>query len=464
MSTHLATGGNGAVHDLHITPQERRKAFVGATVGHLIEWYDFGIYGFLAAYIGANFFKDQGTTGLLYAFLTFALAFFIRPLGALFFGPFADKHGRRKTLVVVIVLMSGATLAVGLLPTANQPGMGFIAPALLVFFRLMQGFSAGGEISSVTAFIAEFSAKGRRGYAIAYLSAVGAGGVALGGIVVNILTLTLGRATMMEWGWRIPFLIAGVLGAASLYIRLKLEDSPIFRAMQSEDSLSSSPLRDVFKYPRQLVLLVSVVALFCSSFYLVMSYVTVYLREIALKGQKFDPQMLFYYLLASMLVAVLLMPLGGIITDKYIWRRNYMLIFTVLLPAAAAWFFVSAENIVANGGLPSILPSLLVLSAVYGLFAGVPFGLMSEMLPPHVRSTGIGIVYNIAMAVFGGSMPYVATKLVADTGSKSSPLWIVVATAVITLVGLLFLRREDQLGLDDTEHISGATTTTASGS
>jgi MHS family proline/betaine transporter-like MFS transporter len=426
----------------------RRKAFVGATVGHLIEWYDYGIYAFLAVYIAANFFvKGDPTAALLNTFLLFAISFFIRPLGGLFFGPFADKHGRRKTLVVVIVMMTFATFGVGILPTAHQ--VGILATVLLVILRLGQGFSAGGEISSVTAFIAEFTRKGSRGYGIAYLSAVGASGIALGGIVTNGLTLWLGKETMMAWGWRIPFLIAGLLGIASLYIRLKLEDSPVFKALQHDEQVSKAPLKEIFRYPRQLLLMCGAVVLFCTSFYMVLAYFSTYMSTVL----KLNPGTVFWYVMLATGISVVLMPISGIITDRYIWRRNYMLIMTVILPITTTWFFLTAPTVKPDHP-EAILPSLLAVAVAYGMFAGIPFGLMSEILPAKIRSTGIGVVYNIMMAVFGGSGPFVATWLIATTKSVSAPMWMVIVSAVLSFIGLLFLRREDQLGLDEAdEHV-----------
>ena len=226
------------------TVRKRRRAFLGATSGHLIEWYDYGVYGFLAVYIGQAFFvSDDPTTSLLASFAAFALSFFIRPLGGLFFGPLADKIGRRKTLIMALVMMTGSTVMLGLLPT--YASLGIAAPILLILVRCVQGFSAGGEIGTVTSFISEYAGPGRRGFATCWLMVTAVLGLLLGGAVANGMTWGLGAEVMQEWAWRVPFLIAAPLGFISMYIRLKLEDSPEFLALQRAGQTSRADRKSV---------------------------------------------------------------------------------------------------------------------------------------------------------------------------------------------------------------------------
>lgn len=233
--------------------RQRRRAFIGATSGHLIEWYDYGVYGFLAVYIGKAFFvSDDPTSSLLASFAAFALSFFIRPLGGLFFGPLADKIGRRKTLITVLVMMAGSTVLLGLLPTYAT--LGIAAPILLVLIRCVQGFSAGGEIGTITSFISEYAGPGRRGFATCWLMVTAVLGLLLGGAVANGMTWVMGADLMQAWGWRIPFLIAAPLGLISMYIRLKLEDSPEFLALQRAGETSKAPLREVWQWKRAIAL------------------------------------------------------------------------------------------------------------------------------------------------------------------------------------------------------------------
>lgn len=439
MSSATAPGSAASGPIPETTPKARRKAFVGATVGHLIEWYDYGIYGFLAVYVGANFFiSDDPLVEILSAFAVFALSFFVRPLGGLFFGPLADRIGRRTTLLIVLTLMCGATMCIGLLPTAHA--IGVAAPALLVFLRLIQGFSAGGEISTITAFIAEYAKKGTRGYATSYLMATAATGLLIGAVVGNGLSWALGSETMTEWGWRIPFLLAGPLGAIAIYIRLKLEDSPEFKTLQKENRLSKAPLREVMRYPRQLLLVGSAITLLASSFYLVLTYMTTYLTSIL----ELDWGTTFIFVLLAGAIGIVLMPIAGLITDRIGSRRGFLLVVSVYTALAAVWFFYAAPGASTLG----MLPPLLAVSIGFGLYCGVPYATMSELLPTRVRSTGIALGYNIPVAVFGGSAPFIASWLIQQTGDVSSPAWFFVFTAAISFVGMLFLREKDLLGKD----------------
>lgn len=418
---------------------QRRKAFIGAIVGHLIEWYDYGIYGFLAVYVGANFFiSDDPLVGVLSAFAVFALSFIIRPLGGLFFGPLADKIGRRKTLLIVLTIMCMATMLIGLLPTAHS--IGLLAPVLLVMLRLIQGFSAGGEVSTMTAFISEYAKKGSRGLATSFLMVTAAAGLLIGALVANGLSVVLGADTMQSWGWRIPFLIAGPLGAIAIFIRMRLEDSPEFKALQQQNQTAGAPLREVLKYPRQLLLTISVITLLTSSFYLVATYLTTYMNSVL----AYDWRTTFLYVLMAGTIGMLMMPLGGYITDRLGSRRNFLIVTALLLIASFCWFFFTAPQ--ASG--PEILPSLIVLSISYGLYCGVPYATMSELLPTRIRSTGLALGYNIPVAVFGGSAPLIASALISSTENAATPVWYFIGTGAVSLIGLIFLRKQDLLGGD----------------
>lgn len=427
-----------------VSDSARRKAFGGAIAGHLIEWYDYGIYGFLAVYVGANFFvSDDPLVGILSAFAVFALSFFIRPLGGLFFGPLADKIGRRNTLLLVLSLMSGATMLIGALPTAAT--IGTFAPILLVGLRLIQGFSAGGEISTIAAFISEYSQKGRRGFSTAWLMAIAGTGLLTGALVANGMSWALGSEVMQAWGWRIPFLMAGPLGAIAIFIRLRLEDSPEFRALQAKNQTSAAPLREVIaNYPRQLFLVMSVITLLASSFYLVLTYTTTYLNTIL----GFDWGTTFTYVLLTGGIGIILMPIAGHLSDKLGGsRRGILLVSAVFLGGSALWFFTMAPGVSTDSPLALAVP-LLALAIGYGFYCGIPYATMTELFPAKVRSTGIALGYNIPVAVFGGSAPFIASWLIGETGNTSSPGGYFAFTAVISIIGLIFLREKHLVGSD----------------
>ncbi len=224
------------VHDEHVSHRQAdsgaiRKAVRGAAIGNTVEWFDFAIYSVLATYIADKFFPSgNDTVALLNTFAIFAAAFFMRPLGGFFFGPLADRIGRQRVLAIVILLMSGSTFAIGLVPSYDA--IGVAAPLLLLLLRCLQGFSAGGEYGSGACFLAEYAPDKHRGFIVSFLVWSVVVGFLLGSITVTVLQAVLSDAAMDSYGWRIPFLLAGVLGAVGLYIRLRLRDTPEFEELQ----------------------------------------------------------------------------------------------------------------------------------------------------------------------------------------------------------------------------------------
>lgn len=224
------------------------RAVRAAAIGNTVEWFDFAIYGFLATYIADKFFPPgDDTAALLNTFAIFAAAFFMRPLGGFFFGPLGDRIGRQRVLAVVILMMSASTLAIGLVPSYES--IGVLAPILLLLLRCVQGFSAGGEYGSGACFLAEYAADRNRGFIVSFLVWSVVVGFLLGSITVTALGAVLPRAAMDAYGWRIPFLIAGLLGAVGLYIRLRLSDTPEFESLREKGEISTSPLREASPPP-----------------------------------------------------------------------------------------------------------------------------------------------------------------------------------------------------------------------
>lgn len=415
------------------TARQRRRVFVGANSGHLIEWYDYGVYGFLASYVGHAFFASSNPlSNLLSSFAVFALSFFLRPLGGLFFGPLADRVGRRKTLITVLVLMAGSTFMLGILPTYDE--LGLAAPIFLVCLRCIQGFSAGGEIGTITSFISEYAGPKRRGYSTSWLMVTAVLGLVIGGFVANGLTYVLGDATMQAWGWRLPFLLAGPMGLASMYIRLKLEDSPEFRELVRTGETSKAPLRELAAWKRAIALVFFIITLHSSIFYLVLTFASTYMSQVL----KFSSGTTFLYVLASSIIAALVMPFGGLFTDRY-GRRPFLLLVSIAATAAMYWFFKSAEH--ATPG--TFLLPLLTVALLFGLYASSTYATMSELLPTRIRSTGIAVAYNFPVALFGGGAPFISTWMIKQTESISAPWYFFVATGVASTVALLLLNRKD---------------------
>lgn len=411
----------------------RRRAFLGATAGHLIEWYDYGVYGFLAVYIGQAFFaSDDPAVSLISSFAVFALSFFVRPLGGLFFGPISDRMGRKRALLIVLILMAGSTFAIGLLPTSAS--IGWFAPLLLVLVRCVQGFSAGGEVGTIAAFIAEYAGPARRGFSTSWLMVTGVLGLVLGGLIANGLVFLLGAESMQAGGWRIPFLIAGPLGLIGVYIRMKLEDTPEFLRLVANDTRAKAPLREVMKWKRAMGLVFTVIALHASAFYLLLTFSTTFMST----HLGFSSGTTLLYVFGASTLSAVVMPFAGTVTDRY-GRKWFMFIVAVLSILAFIWFFVAAE-----GATPlSFLAPLLAVAILFGCYVSSTFALMTDLLPTHIRSTGIAIAFNLPIAIFGGTAPMIATALIAATGNSMSPAVFFAGTGLLAACGLALLRRRD---------------------
>lgn len=241
----MATAAPASADDIVLDPKRDRLVIVASSLGTVFEWYDFFVYGTLAALLGKLFFPSESpTAALLLSLATFGAGFGVRPLGAVLFGILGDRVGRKYTFLITITLMGGATAAVGLLPT--YASVGLLAPALLVALRLLQGLALGGEYGGAAIYVAEHAPPGKRGFYTGFIQASVVGGFLLSLAVVLVTTFFVGREDFAAWGWRIPFLVSILLLAISLYIRMKLSESPVFAAMKEAGTTSKAPLREAF--------------------------------------------------------------------------------------------------------------------------------------------------------------------------------------------------------------------------
>ncbi|MCG5433949.1 MFS transporter [Mycobacterium sp. MYCO198283] len=405
-----------------------RKAITGASIGNAVEWFDFAIYGFLATYIAANFFpKGDDTAALLNTFAIFAAAFFMRPLGGFVFGPLGDRLGRQRVLALVILLMSGATIAIGLLPTYDA--IGVVAPLLLLILRCLQGFSAGGEYGGGAVYLAEYAQHRRRGYTVTFIAWSGVLGFLLGSITVTLLQAGLPADAMESWGWRIPFLIAGPLGLVGLYIRLRLDDTPEFTELDRADRVASSPLREAVTtaWP-QVLRVIGLFIVFNVGYYVVFTYLPTYL----IKTLRFSKTASFLSItLASLTALILILPLAAL-SDR-IGRRP-------LLLAGAVGFIVLGYPLFAlmnTGSVAAAIAAHCVLAAIESTFVSVAVTTGVEMFATRVRYSGFSIGYNVSVAAFGGTTPYVVTWLTAETGNAMAAAWYLIAAAVISVATVL---------------------------
>jgi MFS transporter, MHS family, proline/betaine transporter len=415
----------------HVDPQVLRRAVRGAAIGNTVEWYDFAIYGFLATYIADKFFPPgDETAALLNTFAIFAAAFFMRPLGGFFFGPLADRIGRQRVLAVVILLMSASTLAIGLVPSYDT--IGVFAPILLLFLRCLQGFSAGGEYGSGACFLAEYASDKNRGFVVSFLVWSVVVGFLLGSLTVTGLEAVLSESAMDSYGWRIPFLIAGVLGGVGLYIRLRLGDTPDFERLREEGDVASSPLREAITTSwRPILQIIGLVVIHNVGFYIVFTYLPTYFTK-TLDFTKTDA---FVSITVASLVALVLIPPLGALSDR-IGRKPLLIAGAV----AFAVFTYPLFLLLNAGSLAAAIAAHAGLAAIESVFVSASLAAAAELFATRVRSSAYSIGYNVSVAIFGGTAPYVATWLVARTDNELAPAYYVIAAAVVSLATVLTMR------------------------
>nr|WP_090277531.1 MFS transporter [Mycolicibacterium komanii]CRL72112.1 arabinose efflux permease family protein [Mycolicibacterium komanii] len=412
-------------------PSDVRKAITGASIGNAVEWFDFAIYGFLATFIAANFFPaGNETAALLNTFAIFAAAFFMRPLGGFVFGPLGDKLGRQRVLALVILLMSGATVLIGVLPT--YASIGVAAPLLLLLLRCLQGFSAGGEYGGGAVYLAEFASDRRRGLTITFMVWSGVLGFLLGSITVTLLQALLPTAAMESYGWRIPFLIAGPLGLVGLYIRLRLDDTPHFAELSKTDRVADSPLREAFTTSwRPILQVIGLFIVFNVGYYVVFTFLPTYF----IKTLEFSKTDAFLSItLASLVALILILPLAAL-SDR-IGRRPMLIAGSV----AFAVFGYPLFLLLNSGSLVGAIAAHCGLAVIESIYVSTAVSAGVELFATTVRYSGFSIGYNICVAGFGGTTPYVVTWLTAETGNNLAPAWYLIVAAVVSLATVITLR------------------------
>jgi MHS family proline/betaine transporter-like MFS transporter len=410
----------------------RRTALLAGAIGNVVEWYDFAIYGFTATTIATLFFPEgDRTAALLATFAIFGVTFFVRPIGGLFWGHVGDKAGRRNALAAVVLLMGGATMLIGFLPTFAQVGL--LAPALLLACRLVQGFSAGGESPNSIAFAVEYAPPGRRGLWGSIIATSAVLPVALAALTVLLLASTLSEAAYASWGWRVPFLLGGPLSVVGLYLRLRMEDTPAFNELeQNQRKVEGIPVTEAFREHLGGMALVFAVCSFTAlGNYTLFSYFVPYLTENV--GLAQSAALLSNVAAVALMVA--LGPVWGLASDR-IGRKPIMLLACGLVALGAVPAFVLA----GSGGLVAAFLGQALLAV--GLSFGLPLysSVQSELFPTRVRVTAAAVSYNLAYALFGGTAAFVGTYLVSRTGSDVAPaVYLVAMAAIVFLVSLLWL-------------------------
>jgi len=416
-----------------------RRVIVASLIGTSLEWYDFFLYGSAAALVFGKLFFPQfeALTGTLLAFTTYAVGFLARPLGGVIFGHFGDRVGRRNVLVVTLVLMGAATFAIGFVPTYASIGMA--APVLLVVLRFLQGLGLGGEWGGAVIMSVEHGGSGRRGFNASWPQVGVPAGNLLAAAVLWVLSSTLSDAAFLSWGWRVPFLLSGVLIAVGLWIRLRISESPLFAEVGEAGAKARMPLVEVLRrHPRGLLVAMAArigtdVAFYTFSLY-VLTYVTGTVGLPRAAG--------LVAVLIGSAVQLVLIPTFGALSDR-IGRRP---VYALGAAGAMIWAFAFFP-LLDTGNRAVIVLATVIALVTHAAMYGPQAAFIVELFSTRLRYSGASMGYQIAGILGGALAPIVSIKLVQATGSAFAVSAYVLAALLITLVGLWFAPETSRVDL-----------------
>ena len=397
---------------------------VAISLGNALDWFEIVVYGYFAGIISTLFFPtDTPGISLLLTFLTFGMTFMARPFGALILGAYADKHGRKPAIQVSIVMMAAASATIALVP--DYESIGIFAPCILVAARAVQGFAAGGEFGSATAFLAEKDAT-RRGYFASWQFASQGVSAMLATAFGVVITMTLTPQQIASWGWRVPFVFGLFLLPVGYYIRSRLHDTIVVNRRRS-------PVTVLFQAQRQR-LLAAIGLIVLGS---VATYTIVFMPTYAAGNLGLDVPYSFAAALLTASIQVVIVPFVGLLSDR--WGR-----FRISTVAAVALTLLACPSFAWLAGNPSIDRLILVqivLGVLTALYVGALPAMMAELFPAHIRATGLSVSYSVAVAVFGGFAPFIDVWLIQTTGHLIAPSYYLIVSGAISLLALLAAKR-----------------------
>ena len=429
----MRTGAIGALDDGSGRANHARRAVVASTIGTMIEWYDFYLYGLVAALVfGKLYFPSYDHfAGTLLSFSTFFLGFVARPFGAVLFGHFGDKIGRKGTLIATLLLMGTSTVLIGFIPTYEAIGIwGGIALTLL---RVGQGIGVGGEWGGAITVATEWSQfNNRRGLAGSWPQFGSPLGLLLAVLVLTVVT-HLGTPQWFEaFGWRIPFLISAVLIAVGLYIRLGVLETPVFLALQEKKQIAKTPVRDVIRYCWKDILLTCLIRTGQQAPFVLF---TTFLLSYGTGTLHFTRPFLFNAVLAASTLSLVTTPLWGYVSDRIGRKRMY------LIGAATMLLFAFPYYWMLNTGSAAVVVIAVMLSlAIHDMQYGPQAAFISESFPPNLRYSGASIGYQLASITSGGPAPLIATYLLHEYGTSTAISCYIAGIAAISLIATLMLR------------------------
>ena len=414
----------------------RLKAIFGGSIGNLVEWYDWYAYSAFALYFSASFFPQGNKTAqLLNTAGIFALGFLMRPIGGWIFGRIADKVGRKQSMTLSVLLMSFGSLLIAFIPTYQS--IGIIAPLVLLFARLLQGLSVGGEYGVSATYLSEMASKNRRGFysSFQYVTLIGGQLFALG--IQLILQKVLSDAELHAWGWRIPFVIGAILSLVALYMRSILYETKAFEALKNRSDERKGTIRELLKHPKALLLVVGLTLGGTLAFYTYTTYMQKFLVY-TVNLSKAESTLISFI---SMLIFALIQPLFGALSDR-IGRRPLLISFGVLGSICTVPLLTALSHTTSQyTAFFLLLSGLFIVSGYTSINAVVK----AELFPAEVRALGVGLPYALTVAIFGGTAEYVALYL-KDIGHESYFYWYI--------SGCIFLSLLVYVGMKDTKETS----------
>jgi len=411
-----------------------------------VEWFDYAIYSYLVMSIGLNFFPDADPAAqTMLVFAGIAIPFVLRPFGGVLLGPLGDKFGRRRVLAVTILMMSGCTFLIGLIPSYNT--IGIAAPILLLLARLIQGFSTGGEYGGAATFIAEYAPDRKRGFYGSFLEFGTLTGYVLGAGIATTVQLSLSDEALNSWGWSIPFLIAGPLGLIGFYLRNRLEDTPAFRSCERAGETTQAPFSEVVRtYWPQIINLIGFVILLNVADYTLLTYMPTYLTQVL---EISDTEALIVIIGVMLGMMVVIAPVGAL-SDR-VGRKP-------LLLASAVGFLVLAYPAIALVSMRDPLPvtaGMVILAVLLVLMLGTIDSALPAMFPTRNRYGGFSIGYSVSTALFGGTAPLVITALIDRTGNTAVPAFYLMGAAAVAIIPILLMPETARISISHPTKIPG---------
>ncbi|MCI9889437.1 MFS transporter [Micrococcales bacterium 31B] len=413
-----------------VTPAQlaaAKKAVISSSIGAALEWFDIIVYATFAVVIADNFYPDAGGTfGLLLTFATFALSYVIRPLGGIILGTYADRRGRKSALTLTLALMMLGTLIMALAPTHAQVGVW--GGVIILVSRLIQGFSAGGEFGTATAFLIETAPHRKVFYSSWQVASQGASLVLASGFGYA-LTQWLSAEDLNSWGWRVPFFVGLLVGPVGLYIRARLAETDEFMSSEKE----KSPLATLFANHLGRVLAgIAVIGVSTMSIYMIL-----YMPTFAAKNLGIPATAAFLGGIVAGMIALVGVPCVGHLADRV--GPAKVMTYAGIAALVLAWPLF--QLMVSTPTVPVMVVVIAVLGLIMSFYFGPMPALLSSMFPASVRGTSLSVTYNVGVTLMGGLAPLALTWLIGATGSLNAPSLYYMAIAAISLVGLYFARR-----------------------